>query len=350
MGPDETTESASSRAAERGREEGTVVGILGPTGVGKTAVALELAGLLGVRIISCDSMQVYRGFPVLTNHPSAEEQQRVPHELVGIVEAGEEFSAAEYSDLAGPLIDEDLDLHGAALVVGGTGLYMRAALAPLAVRPAADEDLRRQLEERHAAEGPEALHEELARHDPTAAAGIDPRNTRRVLRALESVLRTGSAWSGRDDLWHPIYRHPTLLIALTLDREELYRRIDTRAREIVWGGALEEVARFRSAVLGATVSPVDAVNGSSGGKGRGITAAIGFTEISRYLDGLQTLDSAAEQVAAATRRYARRQLTWLRKLDGLVIIDVHGKRPTEVAGEVLAMLSSGEHIKEPQHS
>lgn len=349
MEPAGTSESSLACSAEGKRGNGTVVGILGPTGVGKTAVALELAARLGIHIISCDSMQVYRGFPVLTNQPSSEERRQVPHELVSIVEPDEEFSAAEYSELAGPLIDRDIDRHGAALLVGGTGLYMRAALAPLAVRPAADEDLRRELEERHAAEGPALLHAELARLDPEAAKGIDPRNARRVLRALESVLRTGSAWSGRDDLWHPRYRHPTLLTALVLDREELYRRIDARARSIVEGGALEEVARFRARTSGAAKSLGDAVAPLGGAKGRGITAAIGFAEISRHLDGLQTLDTTVEQVAATTRRYARRQLTWLRKLDGLVIIDICDKRPREAAGEILAALSSGEHIKESEH-
>jgi tRNA dimethylallyltransferase len=319
---------------------GLVIGVLGPTGAGKTAIATGLALRLGTRVISCDSMQVYQGFPVLTNQPTQEERNGVAHELVDIVEPTAEFSLAEYASLAKLLIDEDLSRNETALVVGGTGLYMRAALAPLAVSPAADPALRHSLEARAAAEGPAALHRELAERDPVAAVAIDPRNQRRVLRALEVVIRTGSTWSGREDLWRPRYFHHTLLTALTLDRKELCGRIDSRARQIVEGGAVEEVRRFLEA-------------GSCDSCGRsaraGIATAIGFAEIERYLDGLQTLNETVEQIAAATRRYARRQVTWLRKLTDLVIIDVHDREPGDVVEEILALVSSGEHIKEPQH-
>jgi tRNA dimethylallyltransferase len=317
---------------------GTVIGILGPTGVGKTAVATELARRLGTRIISCDSMQVYRGFPVLTNQPSPAEQAGVVHELVGVVEPAADFSAAEYASLARPLIEADLVRHGAALVVGGTGLYMRAALAPLAVSPTVDPEMRRRLEERAADEGPALLHRELAEQDPVAAAAIDPRNLRRVVRALEVIAHTGTPWSGRDDLWRPRYLHPTLLIGLMLDRGQLNARIDARARLIAEGGAVEEVGRLRE-------SGVSAAHSLS----KGVATAIGYAEVVRFLDGLQTLEETAEQIAAATRRYARRQLTWLRKLGDLVIIDVHDRTPGEIAESILALVASGEHVKEPQH-
>jgi tRNA dimethylallyltransferase len=330
-------------AAVDGTASGLVIGILGPTGVGKTAIATGLARRLGTGVISCDSMQVYRGFPVLTNQPTPEELDGVTHELVGIVEPAAEFSAAEYACLARPLIDEDLARHGTALVVGGTGLYMRAALAPLAVSPAADLELRRALEARAAAEWPAALHRELADRDPAAAAVIDPRNQRRVIRALEVVILTGSAWSGRQDLWEPRYFHRTLLTALVLDRKDLYERIDARARQIVEGGAVEEVRRFREGRgrSGAGESGITAARS-------GIATAIGFAEIERYLDGLQTLDETVEQIAAATRHYARRQLTWLRKLSDLVIIDVHDRSAADLVEEILALVSSGHHVKEPQ--
>jgi tRNA dimethylallyltransferase len=313
---------------------GLVVGVLGPTGVGKTAVATALARHLGSAVVSCDSMQVYRGFSVLTNQPTAAECEAVRHEMVGVVEASAEFSAAEYASLARPLIEANLDRCGTALVVGGTGLYMRAALAPLLVAPAPDLAVRAELEARAAAEGPAALHQDLARLDEAAAAAIDPRNVRRVVRALEVVLRTGAAWSGREDLWRPRYFHRTLLVGLTLDRAELYRRIDARARLIAEGGAVEEVRRWREATLPAGVRT-------------GITTAIGFAEIERLLDGSQSLDETVEQIAAATRRYARRQLTWLRKMSDLVIIDLHDLGPEDAAQRILALASSGEHVKEP---
>jgi tRNA dimethylallyltransferase len=316
---------------------GMVVGVLGPTGVGKTAVALELARLLETRIISCDSMQIYRGFPVLTNQPSPEECKAACHELVGCVKPGETFSAAEYAEHARPLIEKDLANAGRALVVGGTGLYMRAALAPLAVAPGADSELRARLEARAAAEGPGTLHAELARLDPAAGRSIDARNVRRVVRALEAVSVTGQAWSGRDDLWAPVYSHPTLVVGLVLERRELYRRIDVRAARIVGGGAVEEVRRFK-----LEHGSADTVPG-----GGGIRSAIGYPEICGYLEGRLTHLDMVEQIAAATRRYARRQLTWLRKLGDAVIIDVQDRNPREIAQEIACLSPSGELSKEP---
>jgi tRNA dimethylallyltransferase len=301
-----------------------VIGVLGPTGVGKTAVALELARLLGTSIVSCDSMQVYRGFPVLTNQPAVEETRAVPHQLVGFVEPGVAFSVAEYAALARPLVDRLLRKTGWALVVGGTGLYMRAALAPLAVVPAGDPALRGRLEARAVFEGPGTLHAELAALDPAAAASIDRRNVRRVVRALEVVSATGQAWSGRGDLWEPEYDHPTMVVCLTLEREELYRRISARAARIVEGGAVEEVRRFRRE------RGEDKTKPGSGG----ICSALGYPEICRYLEGRQTLEQTVEQIASATRRYARRQLTWLRKLRDAVIIDVRGRDVREIAREI----------------
>ena len=321
--------AAADDGGDRSAAGPRVVGLLGPTGVGKTAVALELARLFGVRVISCDSMQVYSGFPVLTNQPSAAELAVVRHELVGIVPPDESFSAMQYAGLARPLIAEDLTRVGRALLVGGTGLYMRAALAPLAASVEADPSLRAELETRAAAEGPGALHAELVARDPDAALRIDPRNVRRVVRALETVLLTGRAWSGRDDLWAPDYDHPTTVVGLVMERAELYRRIDARASAIVAGGAVEEVRRFREEV-GSTA-------GAPGGPG--IRSAIGYPEICAHLDGERSLDETVALVAAATRRYARRQLTWLRKLRDAVIIDVQGRDPRGVAEQVADLVS-----------
>ncbi|MCX8032912.1 MAG: tRNA (adenosine(37)-N6)-dimethylallyltransferase MiaA [Thermoleophilia bacterium] len=301
-----------------------VIGILGPTGVGKTSVAIELARLLGVRIISCDSMQVYRGFPVLTNQPTAEERTAARHELVGFVDPRLAFSAAEYAEVARPLIREDLSRCGRALVVGGTGLYMRAALAPLAVHTQGDPALRQHLEARAAVEGPAVLHAELAALDPEAAERIDPRNLRRVIRALEAIYLTGQKWSGRSDLWSPDYYYPSVIVGLVHERGALYERINARAARIVLEGGVEEVARFRREYGENDTRP-----------GRpGICSAIGYEDIVRYLEGSQTLDQTIANVASATRKYARRQWTWLRKVKGAVIIDVTGKAPAEVAAMI----------------
>ena len=303
---------------------GTVIGLLGPTGVGKTAAAAELARMLGTVVISCDSMQVYRGFPVLTNQPSAEERGRAPHELIECVDPLATLSAAEYAAMARPLVERELTEVGWAVLAGGSGLYMRATLAPLAVAAPSDPTVRNRLEQRAAAEGASTLHAELARLDPSAARAIDPRNVRRVIRALEAVQSTGEPWSGRDDLWNPVYEHPTLVVGLTLDRLGLYRRIDVRAVRIVVGGATREVRRFR-VERGVEVTRPG---------GDGIRSAIGYPEICGFLTGEQSREQTLERVAGATRRYARRQLTWLRKLEGAVMIDVGGRDALGVAREI----------------
>jgi tRNA dimethylallyltransferase len=330
-------------AMPRSLGPGVTIGLLGPTGVGKTAVAVALATRLGIRVISCDSMQVYRGFPVLTNQPTVEETGMAWHEMVGFLDPRQAYSAGEYAEAARPLIEEDLLEHGWALISGGTGLYLRAALAPLAMAPVVSLIVRHMLEDKAASEGSAWLLAELARRDPAAAQAIGPANTRRLIRALEVVMTTGKPWSGRDDLWDPVYYHPTLLVALTLDRTELNARIDRRAAAIVTGGAVEEV---RDYLDGASTQDRAVTLASP----PGIESAIGFREIRRLVEGAQGVEETVAQVAAATRRYARRQATWLRKLQGAVIIDVHDRSPYEVADQIFAHALSGEHTKGARRS
>lgn len=303
---------------------GLFIGLLGPTGVGKTGVAAALAAALGVGVISCDSMQVYAGFPVLTNQPTPEESRQAPHRLVGFRDPLSLFTAAEYAALARPLIAADVAQAGVAVLAGGTGLYLRAAVAPLSVAPS-DPAVRARLEERAAAEGAGALHSELAALDPAAAATVDPRNTRRVVRALEAVLVAGRPWSGRSDLWAPNYDRPTLIVGLTLDRSLLYPRIDARAGRMLREGAVEEVLAFREQYGLEATAP----------GGPGIRSAIGYPEICRYLAGEISREEAAVSMATATRHYARRQLTWLRKLSDAVMIDVQDRGPEQIARQIL---------------
>jgi tRNA dimethylallyltransferase len=326
----------SETSREAGGQE-VLIGLLGPTAVGKSAVAAALARSLGVRVISCDSMQVYRGFPILTNQPTPEEARGVEHALVGVVDPMELFSAAEYAERARPLIAEDVARSGSALLAGGTGLYLRAAVAPLAVAPG-DSAVRARLEERAAAEGAGALHNELSSLDPAAAAAVDPRNARRVVRALEAVLVGGGGWSGRDDLWDPPYDRPTLAVGLTLDRGILYPRIDARAGRMLREGAIEEVLSFREERGLEATAP----------GGPGIRSAIGYGEISRYLLGEISREEAAVQMAAATRRYARRQLTWLRKVRDAVMIDVQDRDPEDIAREILDLANAKRTAEEPR--
>ncbi|MHB0978596.1 MAG: tRNA (adenosine(37)-N6)-dimethylallyltransferase MiaA [Thermoleophilia bacterium] len=304
-----------------------VVALFGPTGVGKTAVAVELAVRLGVRVISCDSMQIYRDFPVLTNQPGHEERRGVEHEFVGVADPEEEWNAADYGRMAQVRIDEDVRVRGRAVIAGGTGLYLRAALAPLAIPPASDPERLEALRLRAETEGAEALHRELEALDPEAAARISAQNVRRVVRALEVTRALGpGGWSRRDDLWAPEYRHPTLLVALTAERSELYRRVNERVVTMLRDGALEEVRRHREAVAPNEVS----------GPPRGARRAIGYREITAYLEGRLSLEDVADRMAAATRRYIRRQTTWMRKLEGAVIIDTSLRSAEAVADEIFA--------------
>jgi tRNA dimethylallyltransferase len=294
-------------------------------------VANQVAHVLGVRIISCDSMQLYRGLPLLTNQPSAEEPAVVEHALVGAADPDEEWTAAQYAEQATAAVDADLARRGWALIVGGTGLYLRAALAPLAIPSVHDPILRARLEERAGREGPGVLYEELRSLDPQAASRIHPRNVRRVVRALEVAIAVGpGAWSGRDDLWRPAYRHPTVIVGLSMERSLLYRRIDARARQMVAGGAVDEVRADR-----ARRSLLPGAESRAGG--RGVRKAIGYAEISAYLDGDATREQTVDRVAAATRRYARRQLTWMRKVPDAVIIDASSRTAADIAAEVLAL-------------
>lgn len=335
---------------------GRVVVLFGPTGVGKTAVALEVARRLGVGVISCDSMQLYRGLPMLTNQPSAAELAACEHALVGVVDPDDEWTAAAYAAHAASAVDADLDRRGWALVVGGTGLYLRAALAPLAIPAVHDPVLRARLEARAQAEGPDTLHQELSRLDPGAAARIHPRNLRRVIRALEVVTVAGpGTWSGRDDLWRPAFRHPTVIVALTMERPLLHERIAARARAMVEGGAVDEVRADRArraAGAGASANPAVGAARPAGAAapprdGRGVTKAIGYAEISAYLDGEATLEQTIERLTVATRRYARRQLTWMRRLADAAIIDVSRRTPADIAAEVVLLAEAGPSAAEP---
>jgi tRNA dimethylallyltransferase len=262
----------------------------------------------------------------------------VEHALVGFADPARGFSAVEYAALARPLLAADIGAAGAAVIAGGTGLYLRAALAPLSAAPG-DPELRARLEARAAAEGAGALYAELVRLDPQATEVVDPRNPRRVVRALEAVLSGGTRWSGRDDLWDPQYDHPTVVVGLVRPREALASRIEARSMRMLREGALDEVHRFRLERGWEATTP----------GGSGIRSAIGYREICSHLAGESTLSEAALQIAAATRRYARRQLTWLRKVRGAVIIDVQDRDPEEIAREILDLTLVKRTIEESRN-
>lgn len=293
-----------------------VIAIFGPTGIGKTAVAAALAARLRAAgeepvAISADALQVYSGLELLTGVASAAEQAALEHRLVSFLPVDATFSAGQYAALAHAEIDAALAAGRRPLVVGGTGLYLRAALTDLALRPPPPEGVREKWERELEARGAAALHGELARRASWAAEGIDPNDRQRIVRALE-LLDAGELEppEGPSQLWTDDVRHPTLLAGLTMEREALYARIDARVEEMVAAGAREQVLRAHAAGASETARK-----------------ALGFDE-------LLTGDVAAMQ--RRTRNYARRQLTWMRKLAGVQMIDVTGRSAEDVADEIAA--------------
>jgi tRNA dimethylallyltransferase len=298
--------------AEMARPE--VIALFGPTGVGKTAVAIALAERLrGLGedpvAVSADALQVYAGLETLTGAASVTERARLEHRLLSFLPVDATFSAGQYAELAHAEIDELLASGRRPIVVGGTGLYLRAALTELSLRPPPPEGVReRWLAELDAA-GPESLHARLRVRAPWAAASIEPQDRQRIVRALE-LLDAGELQplEGDSELWTAHVRRPTLLIGLVMDRAELYARIDARTRAMIAAGATTEVRRAHAAGASSTARK-----------------AVGFDEL---------LVGDIEAMKRRTRNYARRQLTWMRKLADVNVIDATGKAPDALAAEI----------------
>ncbi len=294
-----------------GPAPGRAITLFGPTGVGKTGVAIELAELLRARggrpvAVCCDSIQLYRGLEVLSGAPTEAERLRLEHRLVAIADPDEEFSAGRFAELARSEIDSLIAAGRTPIVVGGTGLYMRAALADLDLRPPVPPEVRELVERQVAELGPAAMHAEL---DADVAQRVHPNDRKRVARALE-LQRVGLDPPERgDELWSARLRHPTALVGLVVDREELADRSDRRVDAMIAAGAAAEARAVEAS-----------------GPSRTARAALGFEELLRG-DG--------EAMKAAHRRYARRQMTWLRKMEGLEVVERDGLDDREAAARVL---------------
>jgi tRNA dimethylallyltransferase len=255
-------------------------------------------------------MQVYRGLPVLTN------QSEFPTRLVGILELGEEGSVGEYQRLAHAAIDEILSSGRTPIVVGGTGLYLRSALAELELPPPPSSGERERLERVYDRVGGERAHALLAERDPAAAEAVHPNDRRRVVRALELAEAGSSLRPEEDRLWSERTRHPTLIVGLELPREELLRRIEARTRRMFERGVEQEV---REALAG----PVSAT-------ARGVHGLREVAELPR--------EEAIEALIVRTRRYAAYQRKWMRRIPGLVPVRAD-RPPDEVAAAILASLA-----------
>jgi tRNA dimethylallyltransferase len=289
-----------------------LIALFGPTAVGKTEVALALAERLreqGERPVAvcADALQVYAGLELLTGVATAAQQARLEHRLVSFLPVDARFSVAEYAALAHAQIDELLADGATPIVLGGTGLYLRAALTDLALRPPPPPGVRERWNAELERRGPEALHELLAQRAPWAAAGIDAADRHRIVRALElEEIGALEPPQGESQLWSAEVRHATRLVGLTMERAELYARIDRRVDAMVAAGAIEEVRAAHRAGASSTAR-----------------AALGFDEL---------LAGDIEAMKRRTRNYAKRQLTWMRKLAGVELLDATGRSPDELAG------------------
>jgi tRNA dimethylallyltransferase len=296
-----------------------VIAIFGPTGIGKTAVAIALADLLRAQgedplAISADALQVYRGLETLSGAATAEERERLEHRLLAFVPATETFSVGEFMPLAHAEIDAALAEGRRPIVVGGTGLYLRAALTELHLYPPPPISVRARWVEEMERRGPEELHRELTERARWAVEGVEPSDRSRIIRVLE-LLEMGELeprGEGESQLWTADTRRPTLLVGLMMERDELYRRIEERVDAIVAAGAAMEVQRVEEA-----------------GASRTARKALGYEEL---------LAGDIDAMKTRTRQYAKRQLTWMRKLAGVHTIDVTGSEPSDVAAEIAGLV------------
>jgi tRNA dimethylallyltransferase len=299
-----------------------VLALFGPTAVGKTGVAIAVAeALRGLGedpvAVNCDSIQVYRGLETLSGAADEEQRGRLEHRLLSFVGPGEEFSAGRYAEAAHREIDALLADRRRPIVVGGTGLYLRAALADLDLRPPVPAEIREEVEAELAERGSEALHAGLAAE---LAEKVDPNDRKRIARLTELSRAGIEASSGAEGLWTAELRHPTLLVGLTMDRERLAERIGARVDQMVAAGAADEARAAEEA-----------------GASRTARAALGFEQLVADIDGAPSAESI-ESIKGAHRAYARRQLTWIRRMEDVTLIDRTGREDVDLAAEIVELL------------
>ena len=278
-----------------GSDVRAVVAVVGPTATGKSELAVLLAQRLGGEIVNADASQLYRGMDIGTAKLPPAERVGVPHHLIDVLDVRDEASVAAYQRDVRAVFDDVFDRGGTPVLAGGSGLYVRAALDPLAF-PGTDPAVRRRLEEEASLVGTPALHDRLRALDPRAADAILPTNTRRVVRALEVVELTGRPFSATMPAY--AYVRPAVQIGLRLDRAELDTRIERRVDEMFAAGLVDEVRGLLPLGLA---------------EGRTASRALGYAQVLAYLDGRCTLQAARDETVSATRRFARRQESWFRR-------------------------------------
>lgn len=303
----------------------TVIVIVGPTASGKTSLSIEIAKSIGGEIVSADSMQVYKEMDIATAKPTAEEMQGIPHHLISIIEADENFSVAAYKERAMKAIADIFSSGKIPVVVGGTGLYIDTLINNTTFFDFDKNDEREKLHKRLENEGIDALYNELMSVDRETAERLHINDTKRILRALEVYNSTGKTISLQTELSHETEsEYNWLVIGLTAeDREVLYDRINRRVDIMLSDGLIDEAKDFFAREKSSTAKQ-----------------AIGYKELKGYLDGVISLEEAVENLKRETRRYAKRQLTWFRRNKNLNWIYIDNKTSAEISAEALEIINN----------
>lgn len=311
-------------AGQAGNSRQTVLTVVGPTAVGKTAVAIALARSLGGEIVSADSRQIYCGMDIGTAKPTTDERGLVRHHLIDIVDPSEAYDAARFAADAEETIVDIIARGATPLIVGGTGFYVSSLFRGLFEGPGRDPEIRATLTERAASEGVGVLHRELERVDPASAERIHINDSSRVIRALEVYATTGrplSEWQEESVSAAVFSAH---YVGLTLPRKELYERIDRRVDAMMTAGLLAEIEGLVSRGVLSSDMPA--------------ASAVGYRELLPIVErGEGDVDDAVALIKRNSRRYAKRQMTWFRSIEDVEWFDLDGRTPDDVAAAILAL-------------
>jgi len=301
-----------------------IIIIVGPTAVGKTALSLALAENLKTEIISADSVQIYKQLNIGSAKPTLEEMNGIPHHLIDCVAATEAFSVSDYSLLAKAEIRKLHEAGKIPVVVGGTGLYVNALMYDMNFGAScADEAFRIKMEDLAKTEGNIAVHDLLTRVDPVAAARIHPNNLKRVIRALEVNHITGKPFADFASEPALTQDYEVVLIGLTRPRDLLYNRINERVGLMLEAGLVEEVKILKNSGLDDSFQSMQ---------------GIGYKEVLSYLDGHTSYDEMVDRVRQGSRNYAKRQMTWFKRYEGIHFIDLQKVSTEEALREILSII------------
>jgi tRNA dimethylallyltransferase len=296
--------------------------LVGPTAVGKTELAIKIAQRMKAEIISCDSMQVYRGMNIGTAKASLQQQSMVPHHLLDIVEVDHHFTVAEYQSQAQELIRQINQRRKIPMLVGGTGLYYQAVVDNYSFYPMdSHQEVRRQLQQEAAQKGLPNLYMRLNKVDPDYAQRISPQDEKRIIRALEVYELTGKPFSEQQT--RQVNTYNLASVGLYLEREILYQRINDRVDKMLQKGLIDEVNSFRHQGYGLHNNAMQ---------------ALGYKQVLYYLDGLLTYQEMAEAIKKETRNYAKRQITWFKKDKRITWFDVAGHSQDDLAEKICAYM------------